>query len=339
MTDVIPGALAFACFVLMIFFPQGVLEGARNGLGLWANILTPSLLPFFIISEILIRAGWLSRFGRLLSPLTRPLFRLPGDAGFVLLMGYTTGFPMGAVLTRRLYEEGRLTRKEAAVLVAFTNNASPLFILAALASGMLLEPALGGWIALCHYGANLLYGVCLTRFSRDIPGASAETADIRRPAASSAAPSHNHFNAGLMITESIRAGVQNTIQLGGYIVFFASIIQLLNQTHIFAALAACLNPILPATLAGRGIPQGILSGLLEMTSGLSAITAVSLPRHTQTRLILGLLGFSGLSIQAQVSGMLSGSGIPLTPYLLGRFLQPLLSIALFQIISSIIPIS
>jgi sporulation integral membrane protein YlbJ len=320
----------------MIFFPQGVLEGARNGLGLWANILTPSLLPFFIISEILIRAGWLDRFGRWLSPLMRPLFRLPGDAGFVLLMGYTTGFPMGAVLTRRLYEEGRLTRKEAAILVAFTNNASPLFILAALASGMLREPALGGWIALCHYGANLLYGVCLTRFSRGAPGASADT---YRSAPSSAAPSRNRFSAGLVITESIRAGVQNTIQLGGYIVFFASVIQLLNQTHIFAALAACLNPVLPASLAGRGISQGILSGLLEMTSGLSGITAASLPRHTQMKLVLGLLGFSGVSIQAQVSGMLSDSGIPLTPYFLGRLFQPLLSIALFQILSPLIPLS
>jgi sporulation integral membrane protein YlbJ len=330
------GAAAFLCFILMIFFPQGALEGARTGLSLWADILTPSLLPFFILSEILIRAGWLNRLGKLLSPLTTSLFRLPGDAGFVILMGYTTGFPMGAVLTRRLYEEGRLTRQEAAVLTAFTNNASPLFILAALAAGMLREPALGGWIALCHYGANLLYGICLTRFSRFRRDKSGAFADVCYSAVSRAVPSHNHFSAGLMIAESIRAGVQNMIQLGGYIVFFASVIQLLNHTHILSVMAACLNFVLPAPLASLGISRGILSGALEMTSGLSVIAAASLPRPIQARLILELLGFSGLSVQAQVSGMLSGSGIPLGPYFLGRLLQPLLSIALFQIISPLI---
>jgi hypothetical protein len=127
------------------------------------------------------------------------------------------------------------------------------------------------------------------------------------------------------------------IQLGGYIVFFATIIQLLNHTRILPAITACLASVLPASLAGRGIPQSILSGLLEMTAGLSAAAAAPLAPHTQVKLILWLLGFSGLSVQAQVSGMLSGSGIPLGPYLLGRLCQPLLSIALFQILSPLIP--
>jgi sporulation integral membrane protein YlbJ len=232
---------------------------------------------------------------------------------------------MGAVLTRRLYEEGRVARREAAVLVAFTNNASPMFILAALASGMLHAPALGGWIALCHYGANLVYGLCLTRFSRDPSDGSS---DLRYSAGMRAVRYHDHFGAGLIITESVRAGVQNMIQLGGYIVFFASVIQLLDRAHI-----------LPDALAGHGISRGILSGLLEMTSGLSAITAASIPRQAQMRLILGILGFAGFSVQAQVSGMLSGSGIPLGLYRLGRIIQPLLSIVLFQIISLFLPVT
>jgi sporulation integral membrane protein YlbJ len=335
MTHGLFGALAFLCFILMILFPQSLLNGAQSGLALWAHVLMPSLLPFFIISEMLIRTNWLTRFGRLLSPLMRPLFHLPGDAGFVLLMGYTTGFPMGAVLTRRLYETGRLTRSEAAVLVAFTNNASPLFILAAIASSMMGQPALGFWIALCHYGANLLYGFCLARFSFSQGLFFAPIESFGAP--ESAAPPKD-FNPGLMITESIRAGVQNIIQLGGYIVFFSVIIQLLDHTQILPALAAVLDPALPAALSGQGIPQVLLSGLLEMTAGLSRITSDHLPAQTHMPLILGLLGFSGLSVQAQVAGMISGSGIPLGPYLLGRFFQPLLSIMLFRLFLPLIPV-
>jgi len=43
----------------------------------------------------------------------RPVFKQPGAAGFVLAMGFTSGFPMGAVLTNKLYEKNLCTKEEA----------------------------------------------------------------------------------------------------------------------------------------------------------------------------------------------------------------------------------
>ena len=59
----------------------------------------------------------------------RPLFRLPGEAGFAVALGFTSGFPMGAILTASLKEQSLCTPQEAARLAAFTNNSSPLFLL------------------------------------------------------------------------------------------------------------------------------------------------------------------------------------------------------------------
>src|SRR5690554_781339 len=113
----------------MIIYPQSTFEGAVSGLKTWGLVLVPALLPFFIISQVLVELGVVRLLGVFLDPLMRPLFKQPGESGFVLAMGFTTGFPMGAVLTNTLYEKNMITREEAGRLIAFTNNSSPLFLL------------------------------------------------------------------------------------------------------------------------------------------------------------------------------------------------------------------
>ena len=145
----------------MILHPEATFQGANYGLKTWATILVPSLLPFFIIADILVELGVVSLLGVLLEPLMRPVFKQPGAAGFVMAMGFTSGFPMGAVLTNTLYEKNLCTKEEASRLIAFTNNSSPLFLLVAVPVGMFQNPNLGILLAVSHYGANILLGIIL----------------------------------------------------------------------------------------------------------------------------------------------------------------------------------
>ena len=126
----------------MFIYPQEMLSAATGGISLWWQYVLPALLPFFILSELLMAEGIVHFLGVMLEPLMRPIFRLPGKASFVVAMGYTSGFPMGAVLTARLRKEGALSREEGEHLLAFTNNPSPGFMFGAVASGMLGRPAL-----------------------------------------------------------------------------------------------------------------------------------------------------------------------------------------------------
>jgi len=95
--------LAVILALTMILYPEATFKGANYGLKIWATVLIPALLPFFIIADILVELGFVNFFGILLEPLMRPIFKQPGAAGFVLAMGFTSGFPMGAVLTNTLY--------------------------------------------------------------------------------------------------------------------------------------------------------------------------------------------------------------------------------------------
>ena len=110
----------------MIINPQETVNAASTGIKLWYMIVLPALLPFFIMSELLANLGVIHLLGVMLEPIMRPLFKLPGSSSLVIAMGFTSGFPIGAVLTKKLYDQKLLTANEAERLVSFTNNSSPL---------------------------------------------------------------------------------------------------------------------------------------------------------------------------------------------------------------------
>lgn len=132
------GALAFAATILafsLVLFPKEALEASGRGLDMWWNVVFPSLLPFFIVSELLIGFGVVSFIGVILEPLMRPLFRVPGLGGFVWAMGLASGNPAGAKLAVQMRQQKRITRIEGERLAGFTNSSNPLFIFGAIAVG------------------------------------------------------------------------------------------------------------------------------------------------------------------------------------------------------------
>lgn len=89
----------------IIINPKLSLNSAHTGLSIWFNIVLPSLLPFFIISEILIGIGFLDFLGKLLKPFMLPIFNVPGEGIFPLTMSLLSGYPVGAKLTSRLRQK------------------------------------------------------------------------------------------------------------------------------------------------------------------------------------------------------------------------------------------
>ena len=124
--------------IALVIFPQESFEASKSGLHMWWQIVFPSLLPFLILSELLISFGVVSFLGVILEPLMRPFFRVPGVGGFVWAMGLASGFPAGAKFTARLRLEKQLTRIEGERLVCFTNSSNPLFIFVAISVGFFI---------------------------------------------------------------------------------------------------------------------------------------------------------------------------------------------------------
>ncbi|GAE29131.1 hypothetical protein [Halalkalibacter hemicellulosilyticus] len=52
----------------LMIFPKEALEASIRGMQMWWNVVFPSLLPFFIVSELLIGFGVVTFIGALLEP-------------------------------------------------------------------------------------------------------------------------------------------------------------------------------------------------------------------------------------------------------------------------------
>ena len=64
--------------VCLVIFSKGNLVAAKDGLLLWANNVVPSLLPFFIATELLSYTQVIAILGKLLNPIMERVFHVPG---------------------------------------------------------------------------------------------------------------------------------------------------------------------------------------------------------------------------------------------------------------------
>lgn len=78
--------ITFVLFtIFLVVFSKSNLSAAKEGLSLFANSVLPSLLPFFIATELLSYTGIIEVLGRTLNRFMRPIFNVPGVGALHLL--------------------------------------------------------------------------------------------------------------------------------------------------------------------------------------------------------------------------------------------------------------
>jgi sporulation integral membrane protein YlbJ len=150
--------------------PDAAFQASLQGLTVWWNIVFPGLLPFLTLLELMLAFGAVHALGTLLHPLMHKLFRLPGETGVAVAIGWTGGFPCGAEAAAALRKSNSLTVKQGNRLLAMSHLPSPLFMLLVVGTGFLHRPELGIAIALIVWLAALLPALIAARFTRSEPG-------------------------------------------------------------------------------------------------------------------------------------------------------------------------
>ncbi|MCO4850947.1 dipicolinic acid transporter SpoVV [Bacillus vallismortis] len=311
----------------VISHPQASFEASKTGLSMWWEVVFPSLLPFFILSELLIGFGIVRFVGVLLEPFMRPIFRVPGVGGFVLAMGMASGNPAGAKLTARLRQEKQISRVEAERLASFTNSSNPLFIFGAVAVGFFQNASLGILLAAAHYLGNLAVGLTMRSYGRKEEQHLRGKNTIPFPSIKDALHAlHTARLAekrplGKILGDAVTSSVQTLLMVGGFIILFSvfnrllSVVQLTDILSVFTKGALTLFQ-LPAQL---DIP--LLSGMFEITLGSKLVSETDVTLLQKAIIVSFILGFSGFSVQAQVAGILSETDIRFKPFFIARLLQ------------------
>lgn len=152
------------CFLLLVS-PQVSVTAAKRGIELWLYTVTPSLLPFFIFTDMLMSSGVHTKIGRIFERPVSALLGVPGEAAFVFVSSILSGYPTGARLIGEMSRAGTLSSEEAEAMMNFCSTSGPLFIISAVGVGMLDSETIGFVILGAHCAGALLTGVILNPYS------------------------------------------------------------------------------------------------------------------------------------------------------------------------------
>lgn len=287
-----------ALFFLILLYPNRSVHFAATGLNLWFECMVPALLPFMILSGIMIRQNLTERFAKILSPILKPIYRLGNNCIYCIILGFFCGFPMGAKTVAELYQRKQLNKKEASLLLAFCNNIGPVYFLNFLLPTIGIKGPLQVFICLFGmYGIPLCYGLFLRYSSFCLPSGS--FAADRKAAPTAPEPFFKSLD------DAMQSGITGITTLGGYMIFF----NLLN--------------LIPYTLLSLwGADERLrlfFHCLTEITSGVS-YCGTKMPL-----LVLVILPIGGLSCIAQTASMIKNTDLSLQHYLLHKLVQMLLT--------------
>jgi sporulation integral membrane protein YlbJ len=326
----------------IIYFPQSVLSASKRGLEMWATVVFPSLLPFFIIAELFIAFGIVHFIGVLFEPIMRPLFNVPGVGGFVWAMGMASGYPAGAKFTARLRQENQLTKIEAERLVSFTNASNPLFIIGAVSIGFFYDQQLGILLAITHYLSNFFVGLCM-RFYKKEKKISVNKSKLSFKKAFTLLHEiriKDNRPLGKKLGDAITQSIHTLLLIGGFIVLFSVLTTVLKEIHLTEIVSSLFANTLPLIHLPKEFAVPLFTGLFEITIGAQELSTITSQHVLFYAIILSfILGFNGLSVQAQVASILAETDIQFYPYFIARILHGTIAATLVTILYPILYVS
>lgn len=329
-------AAVTALVVSLVFIPEVAYQGALKGLRLWWEVVLPALLPFFVGGQMLMGLGVVHALGVMLEPMMRPVFNLPGVGGFVTAMGLASGYPIGAVLTARLRREGEITVAEGERLMSFANTADPLFMGGAVALAMFGHGNVAGALMGAHYAGALVTGFLLRFYKPGAPitppsPASRTPILPRMGRALLAARRKDGRPFGQVLGDSVRDSMQTLLLIGGFIMIFAVIIDLLVAAGVVAAVARLLVPLLHLVGVDGSLAGSLVAGTFEITLGSQLSAEALAPLQDRLMAASAIIAWAGLSVHAQVAALTQGTGMSIKPYLAARFVHALAAGALLPL--------
>jgi len=328
--------------IILCLFAKETSQVAKNAIYLCLDIVIPSLFPFFVISKVIIPYISLFPCPKIIKRFIERIFYLPYYTVFIILLGFISGYPSGAKMTRDMLDEKLIDSKQASKLLPMANNSSPLFIVGTIGAGLFKSVKLGVFLLIIHWISGLTTAIIIGRlvygkrnYNSVLNGEERNKEYIKITPATVSLPA--------LIASSIEEAAILCIKVSGYIVFFAVISELLSLLGVFSLLAGFFGLLFTrgsqAALSSEFI-TAILKGLMEITSGAQAVYNLkNMQLNIQLAVISIIFGFAGFSVHTQIMGIMKGTGCKYRVLFLGKLLHGIIAGILTFLAIGIMPIS
>ena len=302
------------CICLLLFLlvhPEEALLSAKDGMSLWLNVMIPTLLPFLILTGILLKTGNIPQLLEPLAPFWKHFFGISPAGAYVLILGFLCGYPMGAKLAHDLYINHQISQREGEYLLTFSCNASPAFIFSYLSQNILEGKIPPHSLLLILLSADF---VCMLFFRFLVyhgNTVSSVKPEYRKK------ETYQQDSIGVILDVSIMSGFETITRLGGYILIFS-----LLFTGFYHYWPFCSqNKIL-------------LTSPIELTTGLHQIAQSAFSWKIKYITSMTLTAFGGFCVMFQTKSVLEEK-LSILPYIFAKCLNASL-VFLFLVLSNII---
>lgn len=292
-------------FFIFIFFILSnsleIMESIKLSFSVCINNLFPSLIPFMLLSNILINYDFVDDLSNMFSKVMTKLFKVNKNCSFALIMSMISGTPSNAKYLKDLFNNNLISLNDVKKCLNFCHFTNPIFILGTIGYTFLNDKKLGLIILISHYLSSIIIGITNKNKLIDHFNNS---------------KSHkNNKNFIEILSQSIMTTVDTLFLILGIITTCLIITCILNK------------------LLNLNNNLKFLYGLLEITQGLKYLSLSNLNITIKAALASFLISFGGLCIHAQVFSILDNKKIRYLPYFLSRLIHAILaSILTFTII-------
>lgn len=313
MKKLITPLLIIICIFIMLSSPKTSVYGASNGILLWFNNILPSLLPFMIATNIIVKLNIMTPLTELINRYVHHI-KVPLHIIYIIFTGFLCGFPMGGKVINDFNNNGDISDNEASWLISFCNLPSPMFIISYAATECLRLENIFIFISAFYLPLLIIipfsHRFYIKKYSEEqIKNSNKTKGDV---------PKEHRLSISL-IEKSMLDSYIAIAKIGGYMVVFSIIAAFLEEAYY-------VTPLIRA----------ILICVAEMTTGINLVSSFNISIHLKTILCLSALGLGGMSCIAQTAGVISSTTIKISHYIIWRLVHATLATLLYLVIVSFI---
>lgn len=293
------------CFVIIIN-PTIYAKACLNAISIWGFKILPLLFPFFVITKMIVNLN--DSKPNIMDKLFSRVYNVPNGTFSTFFLASLAGYPTGAKLICEKFENNQITNQQAKKMMSFCSVSGPMFMLGTVGIMMLSSYKAGVVVLISNIVASLLNGIIYRGKKEQV------------------------FNRSQIITtkkidfaDSVYDSLIAILMVGAYVVFSFLIIEIFNTLGIikFISNAICL---VFNCCQYQNVVQSFLTGIVEITTGINALSSTNVSLFAKTILTSALVGFGGLSVMMQNQNFLKKLKIPFKTLLLQKTTQCLLCV-------------
>ncbi|MBQ9071556.1 MAG: hypothetical protein IJY25_00155 [Bacilli bacterium] len=289
--------LSIVTFLLLIYFILSnsveIMESIKLSFSICINNLFPSLIPFMLLSNLLINYNFIDDLSDIFNKIMTKIFRVNKNCSFALIMSIMSGTPSNAKYLKDLFNNKLISIKDVKKCLNFCHFTNPIFILGTIGYTFLGNKKMGLIILISHYLSAIIIGLFN---KKDNDFISIESDKIN---------SNNNFIN--ILKQSINSTIDTLFLILGIITTCLIVTCILNN------------------IINLDNNYKFVYGLIEITQGLKYLSLSNFSIEIKTILSSFFISFGGLCIHAQVFSILDNKKIRYLPYFSSRLIHGILS--------------